>query len=58
MTKERLEELRAKLDNPEYMNKACSEIGTRLAEAWSETNFRKPEKNTKKIFYRTGRPRK
>jgi hypothetical protein len=39
MTKERIAELRAKFENPEYINKACSDIGSRLADVWSENDY-------------------
>lgn len=43
MTKERLETLRAKLNDPEYINKACSEIGTRFSDIWYENDCALPE---------------
>ena len=39
MTKEEIESLRAKLNNPDYINKACFEIGTRFTEVWEKTGY-------------------
>lgn len=39
MTKERLEELRKKLNDSEYINKACADIGSRLCHEWEKTGF-------------------
>lgn len=49
MTKERLEALRAKLNDPEYINKACSELGTRFTNVWGESGYEKPNTALKRV---------
>lgn len=49
MDEKRLAELRAKLNNPEYINKACSEIGTRFTNVWEESGFKKPKTDLERV---------
>lgn len=51
MTKERLEALRAKLNDPEYINKACSDIGTRFTNVWEESGYEKPNTSLKTSLF-------
>lgn len=40
MTKEQIEALRAKLDNPDYIKEACADIGSRLCHEWEKEGYR------------------
>lgn len=53
MTKDEIAALRAKLKNPDYINKTCADIGSRLTDVWSKTGYEKIKIKEKKSYAET-----
>lgn len=49
MTKEEIAAIRAKLENPYYINKACDSIAEGIADGWQKIGYSAPPANVSKL---------